>query len=236
MTGDAPLFLPDRLRPKTPGRRSHRGLVWLSVVPFMLIAVPLWRVEHVRVDGCPKLPPSAVASLQELVGQPAIGLDVGAIKERVQMWPGVGEVRVDFVLPGTLLVSAETAPTLGSVRVGRSWHGVGADGGLTGRLQVLVEPVLEGFAAEGDRQCGLDAARRIHDAAGVPVAKVQRITPSDYLVEFIAAEGEAAVVVHVCPQGSAAERSWCAAFARGTIAQPWADLRWTDRIVIGGGV
>ena len=236
MTGDAPLFLPDRLRPKTPGRRSHRGLVLLSVVPFMLIAVPLWRVEQVRVDGCPKLPPSAVASLQELVGQPAIGLDVGAIKERVQMWPGVGEVRVDFVLPGTLLVRAETAPTLGSVRVGRSWHGVGADGGLTGRLQILVEPVLEGFAAEGDRQRGLDAARRIHDAAGVPVAKVQRITPSDYLVEFIAAEGEAAVVVHVCPQGSAAERSWCAAFARGTIAQPWADLRWTDRIVIGGGV
>ena len=236
MTGDAPLFLPDRLRPKTPGRRSHRGLVLLSVVPFMLIAVPLWRVEHVRVDGCPKLPSSAVASLQELVGQPAIGLDVGAIKERVQMWPGVGEVRVDFVLPGTLLVRAETAPTLGSVRVGRSWHGVGADGGLTGRLQILVEPVLEGFAAEGDRQRGLEAARRIHDAAGVPVAKVQRITPSDYLVEFIAAEGEAAVVVHVCPQGSAAERSWCAAFARGTIAQPWADLRWTDRIVIGGGV
>lgn len=236
MTGDAPLFLPDRLRPKTPGRRSHRGLVLLSVVPFMLIAVPLWRVEHVRVDGCPKLPSSAVASLQELVGQPAIGLDVGAIKERVQIWPGVGEVRVDFVLPGTLLVRAETAPTLGSVRVGRSWHGVGADGGLTGRLQILVEPVLEGFAAEGDRQRGLEAARRIHDAAGVPVAKVQRITPSDYLVEFIAAEGEAAVVVHVCPQGSAAERSWCAAFARGTIAQPWADLRWTDRIVIGGGV
>lgn len=236
MTGDVPRFLPDRLRPKTPGRRSRRGLVLLSVVPFMLLAVPLWRVEHVRVDGCPKLPPSEVASLQELVGQPALGLDVAAIKERVQMWPGVGEVRVDFVLPGTLMVRAETAPTLGSVRVGRSWHGVGADGGLTGRLQFPVEPVLDGFAAEGDRQRGLDAARRIREAAGVPVAKVQRITPSDYLVELTAAEGETAVVVHVCPQGSAAEQSWCAAFAQGTVVQPWADLRWADRIVIGGGV
>ncbi len=236
MTGDAPRFLPDSVRPKTPGRRSRRGLVLLSVVPFMLLAVPLWRVAHVQVDGCPKLPRAEVASLQDLVGQPAIGLDVSAIKERVQLWPGVGEVRVDFVLPGTLMVRAETAPTLGSVRVGRSWHGVGADGALTGRLQFPVEPVLEGFAAEGDRRRGLDAARRIREAAGAPVEKVQLITPSDYLAVITAGDGDRRVVVHVRPQGSAAERSWCAAFAAGTIAQPWADLRWTDRIVIGGGV
>ena len=236
MTGEAPRFLPESVRPKTPGRRSHRGLVLLSVVPFMLLAVPLWRVEHVQVDGCPKLPRSEVASLQDLAGQPAIGLDVAAIKERVQMWPGVGEVRVDFVLPGTLTVLAETAPTLGCVRVGRSWHGVGADGGLTGRLQFPVEPVLEGFASEGDRRRGLDAARRIREAAGAPVAKVQLVTPSDYLLEIAAADGESSVVVHVRPQGSAAETSWCTAFAAGTIAQPWADLRWTDRIVVGGGV
>lgn len=236
MTGEAPRFLPDSVRPKTPGRRSHRGLVLLSVVPFMLLAVPLWRVAHVEVDGCPKLPRSEVASLQDLVGQPAIALDVAAIKERVQMWPGVGEVRVDFVLPGTLTVLAATAPTLGCVRVGRSWHGVDADGGLTGRLQFPVEPVLEGFASEGDRRRGLDAARRIREAAGAPVAKVRLITPSDYLAEITTADGEKVVVVHVRPQGSAAERSWCAAFAAGTVAQPWADLRWTDRIVIGGGV
>ncbi len=236
MNGDVPRFLPESVRPKVPGRRSHRGLVLLSVVPFMLLAVPLWRVEQVVVDGCPDLPRSEVASLQELVGQPAIGLDVAAIKERVQMWPGVGEVRVDFVLPGTLTVFAETAPTLGSVRVGRSWHGVGADGGLTGRLQFPVEPVLEGFAVQSDRQRGLGAARRVREASGATVVKVQRITPIDYLLELTAADRESAVVVHVRPQGSVAELSWCVAFAAGSVAQPWADLRWTDRIVIGGGV
>jgi hypothetical protein len=177
-----------------------------------------------------------VASLQELVGQPAIGLNVAAIKERVQVWPGVGEVRVDFVLPGTLAVRAETAPTLGSVRVGRSWHGVGADGSLTGRLQLAVEPVLEGFAAESDRQRGLEAALRVREAAVVQVTRVQRITPSDYRLRLVGTDGETEVIVHVRPQGSVAEQSWCAAYAAGAVAQPWADLRWADRIVVGGGV
>ncbi len=235
MMGDAPRFLPDRLRPQTPGRRSRRGLVVLSVVPFMLLAIPLWRVEQVRVDGCPKLPQSAVASLQELAGQPAIGLDVRAIKERIEVWPGVGEVRVDFILPGTLSVHAATASTLGSMRVGRNWHGVGADGGFTGRMQTPVQPVLEGFASAVDRRRGLEAAGRVAGATGFQVTTVRRITPGDYRVEFAAADGSTPAVIHVSPSGTAAETAWCAAFAGGTITQPWADLRWADRIVVGGG-
>lgn len=236
MTADTPRFLPDYLRPTSPGRRSRRGLVLLSVVPFMLLAVPLWRVESIRVDACAKVPPSTVASLQELVGQPAIGLDVDAIKERVQIWPGVGEVRVDFVLPGTIVVRAATAPTLGSLRVGSGWHGVGADGGLTGRLQVAVEPVLEGFSSEDDLRLGLEAARRVREAAATEIAKVTRITPNDYRVDLAADGGREGAVVHIRPGGTTGEKSWCRAFAAGSIDQPWADLRWSDRIVIGGGV
>jgi hypothetical protein len=236
VSAENPRFLPEYLRPQTPGRRSRRGLVLLSVVPFMLLAVPMWRVETVQIDACPKLPQSAVASLQELVGQPALGLDVGAIKERIQIWPGVGEVGVDFVLPGTVVVRAETAPTLGSVRVGTSWHGVGADGSLTGRLQRAADPVLEGFAAASDRRFGLAAALRIEKAARIRVATVRRITPGDYRVQLAAVDGQAAVVLHIRPRGSAAEQAWCAQYASGNIAQKWADLRWSDRIVIGGGV
>ena len=40
---------------------------------------------------------------------------------------------------------------------------------------------------------------------------------------------------HVLPQGTDAERAWCAALAEGSLQQNWADLRWADRIVIGGG-
>jgi hypothetical protein len=235
VNGDAPRFLPDSLRPQMQSRRSRRGLALLSVVPFMMLAVPLWRVEQVRIDECPGLPQAAVASLQELVGQPAIGLDVRAIKERIEVWPGVGEVRVDFLLPGTVSVHAATAPTMASVRVGRNWHGVDADGGFTGRLQAPVQPVLDGFATAVDRGHGLEAARRVEDATGVSVMKVQRITPSDYRVELAASDGSTVAVIHVSPSGTAAEISWCAAFACGTVAQPWADLRWADRIVVGGG-
>lgn len=207
----------------------------MSVVPFMLLAIPMWRVETIQVDACPKVPQSAVASLQGLVGQPAIGLDVGAIKERIQIWPGVGEVRVDFVLPGTITVRAETAPTLGSVRVGESWHGVGEDGSLTGRLQVNVPPVLEGFSSAADRRRGLEAAHRILEATGARVLQVRRVTPGDFRIQLAPDDGRGPVILHVSPLGTVGEQSWCTAFAAGKISQPWADLRWSDRIVIGGG-
>lgn len=232
--GDVPRFLPEHLRPQTPGRRSRRGLVLLSFVPFMLLAVPLWRVEHVRVDGCPTLPQPAVASLQALVGQPTVGLDVRAIKEGVEIWPGVGEVQVDFLLPGTINVRAETAPVLGSVRVGRSWHGVGVDGDLTGRLQLPVQPILQRFVTTDDRRRGLEAARRIGDASGARTLEVEQVTPTDYRVRLATDDGGAEAVIHVRPEGTMGEASWCSAFARGEVGQPWADLRWADRMVIGG--
>jgi hypothetical protein len=65
---------------------------------------------------------------------------------------------------------------------------------------------------------------------------VRRITPSDYRVHLSVSEARVAFVLHIRPQGSAAEQAWCAAFASGAVAQPWADLRWSDRIVVGGGV
>ena len=37
------------------------------------------------------------------------------------------------------------------------------------------------------------------------------------------------------PQGTDAENAWCAAVAKGSLNQTWADLRLTDRIVLGGG-
>jgi hypothetical protein len=43
------------------------------------------------------------------------------------------------------------------------------------------------------------------------------------------------MVVHVQPQATDAEIAWCAAVEGGSVAHRWADLRWHDRIVIGGG-
>jgi len=235
MSADLPRFLPDRLRPPETGRRRRRGFALLTVVPVMLLALPQWQVGEVLVEGCPKLPASAVHSLNELVGQPALGLDLGTVRDRIEVWPGVGEVEVELELPGTVRVRAEDAVSRGSLRVGRSWHGVAADGSLTGVEEVALPPVLDGFVDDDDRSDGLAVVNRLEAATGGMVLEIRRITPLDYRVRVQPPRAGEEMVIHVLPQGTTAERAWGAAVAEGSISQPWADLRWEDRIVIGGG-
>jgi cell division septal protein FtsQ len=207
----------------------------LTFVPVMLLALPQWQVSEVLVEGCPKLPAAAVHSLQELVGQPTLGLDLALVRDRVEVWPGVGDVEVELELPGTIHVRAAAAESRGSLRVGNSWHGVAEDGSLTGVIDLALPPVLNGFAGQAERRRGLSVASRLQAATGYQVQAVRRITPSDFEIHLQPVSTGPDVVVHVLPQGTAAETAWCAAVAGGSVDQTWADLRWTDRIVVGGG-
>lgn len=234
MNTGVPTFLPQRLRPPVAGRRSRRGFALLTVVPMMLLAIPGWHVEDVVVDGCPKLPAVTVDSLHELVGLPALGVNLETVRDQVEVWPGVGEVEVTFELPGTLHIRAEAAVSSGSVRIGRSWHGVAADGTLTGNVGIALPPVLEDFHSVHDRASALAVARRLERAVGGQVLEIRRVTPIDYRVLLQPAGAERESTIHVLPQGSSAESAWSAGVAAGTLDLQWADLRWTDRIVIGG--
>ena len=234
MTTESHRFLPERLRPPVSGRRSRRGYVLLTVVPVMLLALPQWRIAEVQVDGCPKLPASAVHSLNELAGQSLFAVDLGAIRDRIEIWPGVGGVQVEFELPGTISIHIESSQTSGSVRVGRSWHGVDVDGDFTGALAVALPPLLEGFVGTIDRRQGLAAAIRLQEATGGQVQSVRRVTPTDFRVLLDPGGGREVTVVHVQPQVTGAERAWCAALAAGSTTHPWVDLRWSDRMVVGG--
>lgn len=233
MMAEVPGFLPDRLRPPTPRRRKRRGYALLTVVPVMLLALPRWQVAEVLVEGCPKLPPPAIESLYEMVGQPTLGLDLQEVRDRVEVWPGVGEVEVELELPGTVRVRARAAVSRGSVRVGRSWHGVAADGSLAGVVDVGLPPVFEGFIGDGDRTEGLAVVSRIEAATGGRVVRIRRVTPLDYQLRFQPPGEGPEMILHVDPRGTGAESAWCAAVAAGSVGHPWADLRWTDRIVIG---
>lgn len=235
MNAEVPRFLPDRLRPPSNGRKRRRGFVLLSVLPVMLLALPRWQVGEVLVEGCSKLPAAAVHSLHELVGQPTLGLDLETIRNRIEVWPGVGEVEVGLELPGTVRIRAENAVSRGSLRVGRSWHGVAADGSLTGIVQVALPPVLEGFVGEDDRSDGLAVVNRVEAATGGQVSEIHRITPGDFRLRLQLPGAGGETVIHVLPQGTNAENAWCAAVAGQSPAHPWADLRWEDRIVIGSG-
>lgn len=235
MTTETHHFLPERLRPRVSGRRSRRGYALLTIVPVMLLALPQWRVTEVEIDACPMLPACAVESVSGLVGRPAFAIDLEEIRDRMKIWPGIGGVQVEFELPGTISIRAEAAETCGSVRVGRSWHGVDVDGGLTGAVAEAVPPLLEGFVGEVDRRHGLAAAVRLQEAAGGEVQSVRRVTPTDYRVLFVPHGGHEAAVVFVRPQATAAEKAWCAAVATGSVTHPWVDLRNSDRMVVGGG-
>jgi hypothetical protein len=206
----------------------------LSVVPVMLLALPQWRIRHVEVDACSSLPASTIQSLRELAGQPTLDVDLEAIRHRVEVWPGVGEVQVELRLPGTLIVRAGAEPPRGSVRIGRNWHGVDSTGGLTGATEIAVPPVLEGFSSRSDRRRALIVAKRLTTASGAGVASIRRVTPADYRVVLTPPGLEGEMTVHVVPRGTVAESAWCAALARGEVNQRWADLRWADRMVIGG--
>ena len=235
MNAIAPTFLPDHLRPAAPGRRSRRGLAVLSFVPAMLLALPMWQVTEVRVDGCPKLPASAVRSLEELAGQPALGIDLESIRDSVEVWAGVGAVEVELQLPGTLRVRATAAAARGSVLVGRNWHGVNEQGELSGRIESISPPLLVEFPEAADRARGLEAVRRVEEASGARVLEARRVTPFDYRLVLTTGDGSLDVVIHVRPEGSGAEIAWCAAFAKETVPRVWSDLRASDRMVIGGG-
>ena len=235
MSVDVPLFLPERLRPPVAGHRSRRGFVLLSMVPVLILIMPRWRVAEVRVDDYTRLPAAAVHSLRELVGQPAFGLDLEAVRDRVDVWPGIGEVQVELELPATIVVQVGAVKPRGCVRVGRNWHALDADGRFAGVLEAAVPPLLEGFVGEADRGRGLAAVGRIEKAAGGRVTGIRRITPADYRVLLVPAGGYEAVVIHVRQQGTPSEAAWCAALSAGSVSQTWADLRRPDRMVVGGG-
>lgn len=235
MSAEAPRFLPERLRPPTPGRKRRKGYALLTFVPVILLALPQWQVGEVLVEGCPKLPAAAVRSLRELVGQPALGLDLAAVRDRVEIWPGVGEVEVELELPGTVHIRAAAAASHGSLRIGNSWHGVAADGSLTGVIDLALPPVLTGFANNLGRSRGLAVAQRLETATGLQVQAVRRITPSDFELRLRPLAEAPEIIIYVTPRRTAAEMTWCAAVAGGAVHQTWADLRWSDRIVVGSG-
>jgi hypothetical protein len=210
-------------------------LVLLTVIPVLVLVLPMWRVSKVEVEGECGLPPAAVHSLNQLVGRSTLGIDVDEIRDEVRVWPVVGEVEVELLLPGTIRVRVTGAEVFGSVQVGRGWHGVCGDGRLAGVLGEPIDPVLIGFGAgHVDRKRGLEVAGRLAAITDDRVVEVRRVTPVDFQVRIEPVDGGRTLTVHVRPEGSGAEGSWFAARAEGKIFGVWADLRWGDRMVLGG--
>jgi hypothetical protein len=196
---------------------------------------PWWRVQAVQVEGCPGLPPGVTQSLQGLVGRFPLAVDPQWIRQQVEVWPGVESVDVRLELPATVKVSATQTVAHGSVPIGVGWQAVAADGSLAGSLPDRYPPVFEGFSNRPhELRSALEVAKRLIAASGGRVEAIRFITPSDLEARILLQSGTTSVV-HVRPEGTEGERFWCEAAANGELTTRWADLRWHDRMVVGGG-
>lgn len=228
-------FLPERLRPREKRRRSRRSLLLVALVPAALALTPWWKVQAVDLGGCAGLPSEVTASLKQLVGRPALTVSPQWVRRQLEQWPEVAEVEVRLELPGTLRVAATRKAALGSVAAGKRWHAVTRDGELAGVLDQPLEPVLEDVRCRpAEMRRALAVAERCAQATGGRVEIVREITPADYELRLWPAGAERPVVLHLGPEPTAGERYWLARIAHGEAASPWADLRWEDRLVLGG--
>ena len=228
-------FLPDRFRPRSPKRRTRRTMFLIVLLPVSLAATPWWRVQAVDLSGCVGLPGEVVTQLHGLVGRPALLVGPQRVRRQLEVWPEVAAVEIRLELPGTLRVTAQKTDSMGCVPVGRRWHAVNAAGELAGALDRPIEPILEGIRCESEElRRALSVARRVAVASGARVEVVRQITPSDYELRLWPEGSERPLVIHVRPDGSAGERYWCERIASGDVISPWADLRWEERIVLGG--
>jgi hypothetical protein len=226
-------FLPDRLRPRAPRRRTRWQVLAFALLPGVLALVPSWRVRAVEVEGCPALPASVRGSLATLAGTPVALLDLGWVRRQVEVWPGVASVEVRLDLTGALRVGTHASRVEGSVPVGRGWHGVAPDGALAGPMAEERQPVLAGFGHRPDELWrGLEVARRLGRETGGTVSLVREVTPGDCLVELVLPGGAAPVVVHVQPKATESERFWCRQVRAGARVAPWTDLRAERRLVV----
>jgi len=173
--------------------------------------------------------------MEALVGRSALAVNPRWVRRQLEVWPAVADVEVQLELPGTLRVTATPATALGSVAIGHGWHAVTSEGMVGGILENPVEPVLVGFPHRAiELRRGLGIAGRIAEASGMRVEAVRTITPADYQLRLRLPKSDRQVVVHVALEATAGEGYWCDRVSGGEQPPPWADLRWDDRVVVGG--
>jgi len=210
-------------------------MLLIGLLPATLALTPLWRVQAVDLTGCTGLPSEVTAQLEGLVGRPALAVSPAFVRRQLEVWPEISAVEVQLELPGTLRVTARATEPAGSVPVGDRWHAVTRAGELAGAVDLPVEPVLEGVRHRpAELRHALAVAERVRRSTGATVQTVRQITPSDLEVRVLAAGGEQPFVLHVRADATAGELFWCDRIARGEATAPWADLRWDNRVVLGG--
>lgn len=198
----------------------------------VLFALPLWTVRSVEIRGGDVVPEAVTTSLESVVGHMVPLLELDWLHDVAATWPSASDVQVHLELPGKVVVEIYPETARGSVAVGSGWHAVAADGRLAGAVHRPTAPELVGFRRPSDRRIAFSVARRLAEASGGEVLLVEQVTPGDYRVEMRFDGPERLSAVHVTPNGTVAERTWCDLVKSERTAIEWADLRWPYRLVL----
>jgi cell division protein FtsQ len=116
-------------------RRRRRILGWSLVAIALaagvawLIRTPLFGLTTVRVSGTRAVAPAEVLEASRVrIGEPYLGLDLAAIRDRVAALPRVAAVRVTRDYPSSLRIAVTERPPVASVSTGSVFWLVAADG------------------------------------------------------------------------------------------------------------
>jgi cell division protein FtsQ len=116
-------------------RRRRRILGWalaafaLAVGVAYLIRTPLFGLSAVRVEGAGAVSRAQVLEASQVrPGEPYLGLDLHAIRDRVAALPRVAAVRVTRDYPSSLRITITERPPVASVSAGSVYWLVAADG------------------------------------------------------------------------------------------------------------
>jgi cell division protein FtsQ len=103
--------------------------VALAVGVAYLIRTPLFGLSAVRVEGIRAVPQAEVlAASQVRIGEPYLGLDLAAVRDRVAALPRVQAVRVTRDYPSSLRITVTERQAVASVSSGSIFWLVAADG------------------------------------------------------------------------------------------------------------
>ena len=235
---NAPVFLPDRIRPR-PGttrrkrnRRPPLTLATLLAVVFAGIALFNWRIDEVRIASCPGLPPCVAENFRALEGTWVPALDLEALQKLINCWPGIQNCDISLQLPGRLVIRASATPVAASIQTSRGWHAVSPEGEIGRSLDRAVFPVLENFPLEpAQLRRGLETGKRTAEALDGKVLLLRWISPDDIEIQLEFAHREKELYLHVLPEGGPAE-NWFYTHFENLEQTIWADLRRPDRIVV----
>jgi cell division protein FtsQ len=116
-------------------RRRRRILGWTLVTIALaagvawLIRTPLFGLTAVRVSGTRAVAPAEVLEASRVrIGEPYLGLDLAAVRDRVAALPRVAAVRVTRDYPSSLRIAVTERPPVASVSAGGVFWLVAADG------------------------------------------------------------------------------------------------------------